>query len=325
MDVRNFEDMLKVPNVKKALAEAIPVTGIQFDPDIMGATKGQADLLLPGIPALKPETVDGVTKTVGIVGVKLSALRYHVKRFEELQNQRKAEIEADERMKAIVKQGLLVAEKEMIFEFEAFMFQVKSTLDMLVKLFIPVFGEKKTDVSTYGKNGEKVITHLEQLKRNKKKRLAPGRVDLLIQLIREAKDPWVKPLIAMRDTVSHHSAQIGIGFSWDAVNDRVRIPMATVGAQEFPVVEIMRMEAERLLDYSTNFIAGTILCAIPVERHHQPLTEIEKQYIGALWGMNMSRAILKLAQNVIYDYTDDDIERARQTYLKRKGQLLQEG
>src|SRR5438128_2160670 len=122
MDGRNFEDMLNVPSVKKALAAAIPVTGIQFDSDIMGATKGQADLLLAGIPDLKPDTVDGVIRAVGIVGVKLSALRYHVKRFEELQNERKREIEADERMKAIVEHGLLVAEKEMTFEFEAFMF-----------------------------------------------------------------------------------------------------------------------------------------------------------------------------------------------------------
>src|SRR5207244_3897978 len=96
MDVKNSEDMLKVPNVKKALAAGVPVTGIEFDPDIMGATKGQADLLLRGIPDLKPEMVDGVTKTVGIVGVKLSALRYHVKRFEELQNERKGDIEADD-------------------------------------------------------------------------------------------------------------------------------------------------------------------------------------------------------------------------------------
>ena len=240
MDIANFEDMLNVPNVKKALAQAIPVTGIQFDSDVMGATKGQADLLLRGIPNLKTETVDGVTKIVGSVGVKLSALRYHAKRFEELQNQRKEEIEGDERMKAVVKKGLLVAEKELIFEFEAFMFQVKSSLDMLVKLFVPVFGVKQADISTYRKAGEKVITYLQQLKRDKKRKLAHGRVDLLIQLIREAKDPWLKPLIALRDTVSHYSSEIGIGFTWDAVNEQVRIPMATVGGTELPVVDVMK-------------------------------------------------------------------------------------
>src|SRR5437588_8772429 len=100
MDITNFEDIANVPNVKKALAAAVPVTGIQFDSDIMGATKGQADLLLPGIPNLKPETVDGVTKGVGIVAVKLSALRYHAKRFEHLQYERKGEIDGDDRTKA---------------------------------------------------------------------------------------------------------------------------------------------------------------------------------------------------------------------------------
>ena len=84
------------------------------------------------------------------------------------------------------------------------------------------------------------------------------------------------------------------------------------------------MEAERLIEYSTNFIAGTILCAIPVERHHQPLTDRERRYVGALWGMDMSRAILKLASNVIYDYTEQDIEGARQAHLENKMKLLQE-
>lgn len=148
MDTRNFEDVARLPNVKKALAEARPVTGIHLDSDIMGATKGQADLLLPGIPNLKPETVDGVTIIVGVVGLKLSALRYHAKRFQQLQEQRKQEIERDERLIAIVRQGMVMSEKEMIFEFEAFMFQIKSTLDMLVKLFVPVFGSKHADLST---------------------------------------------------------------------------------------------------------------------------------------------------------------------------------
>jgi hypothetical protein len=56
----------------------------------------------------------------------------------------------------------------------------------------------------------------------------------------------------------------------------------------------MKLEAERLVSYSTEFIAGTILCAIPLEKRYQPLTEMEKRYVGALWGMDMSRAILKL-------------------------------
>jgi hypothetical protein len=324
MDTRNFEDVAKLPNVKKALAEAKPITGIQFDSDIMGATKGQADLLLPGIPNLKPETVDNVTIIVGIVGLKLSALRYHAKRFEQLQEQRKQEIENDESSRAIVRQGMVMAEKEMIFEFEAFMFQIKSTLDMLVKLFVPVFGSKQADLSTYGKAGQKIVTHLRQLKRDKNKLLAHGRVDLLIELIEQAIDPWLKPLIALRDTVSHYSSQIRIGFSWDEAKEEIRVPMANVSGAEHPLVDVMKIEAERLINYSSQFIGGTILCAIPVERRHQLLTEMEKQYVGALWGMDMSRAILKLSSNVIIDYTEEHVRQAHMRHLENKAKLLED-
>lgn len=322
MDTRNFEDAAKLPNIRKALAEARPVTGIQFDPDIMGATKGQADLLLPGIPNLKPETVDSVTAIVGIVGLKLSALRYHVKRFEELQAQRNQEIENDETIMVIVQQGMVMSEKEMIFEFEAFMFQIKSTLDMLVKLFVPVLGSKHADLSTYGKAGQKIITHLRQLKRDKKKKLAHRRVDLLIELIEQAIDPWLKPLIALRDTVSHYSSQIRIGFSWDPVKGKVKMPIANVSGEEHPIIDVMKTEAERLINYSTQFIAGTILCAIPVETHHQPLTEMEKKYIGASWGMDLSRAMLKLSSNVIVDYTEEHVQQAHKRHLENKANLL---
>ncbi len=321
MGTRNFEDVARLPNVKKALAEARPVTGIHLDSDIMGATKGQADLLLPGIPNLKPETVDGVTIIVGVVGLKLSALRYHSKRFQQLQEQRKQEIERDERLIAIVRQGMVMSEKEMIFEFEAFMFQIKSTLDMLVKLFVPIFGSKHADLSTYGKAGQKIITHLRQLKLDKKKKLAHGRVDLLIELIQQAIDPWLKPLIALRDTISHYSSRIRIGFTWDVIGDEIKIPMADVSGAEHPLVDVMKTEAERLINYSSQFIAGTILCAIPVEKRHRLLTEMDKKYVSALWGMDMSRAILTLASNLI-DYSEEHVQQAHELHLKNKAKLL---
>ncbi len=98
--------------------------------------------------------------------------------------------------------------------------------------------------------------------------------------------------------------------------------MDNVAGTEFPVAEIMKLEAERLINYSTNFIAGTILCAIPVERRHQPLMETEKRYVGALWGMDMSRAILKLSSGVIRDYTEADILDAQRQHQENKSKLI---
>lgn len=320
-----MEDVSNLPQIKKALAEARPVTGIQFDSDIMGATKGQADLLLRGIPTLTPETVDKVIEVVISIGVKLSSLRYHSKHFRQAQELRKREIEADEKIKGIITKGMVISEKEMIFEFEAYLFQLKSALDMLVKLFVPIFGSKQTDISTYGKAGEKVITYLHQLKKNKKKKLTHSRIDLLIELITQARDPWLKPLIALRDTSSHYASHIRIGFGWDAVNNEVRQPMVNVSGTEYPLIEVMEREAEHLVDFSSHFIAGTILCAVPVTTYYQPLEEMEKKYIGALWGIDMSRATLKLSSNVIFNYTENDIEEANKIRLKNKAKLLGEG
>lgn len=317
-----MEDLTNLPNIKKALAENRPVTSIQFDSDIMGATKGQADLLLRGIPTLTPETVDKVIIVAGSIGVKLSALRYHSKRFRQIQDQRKLEIEADEQIKRIIKQGVIISEKEMIFEFEAYLFQLKSSLDMLVKLFVPVFGSKQADLSTYGKAGEKVIIHLRQLKKDKKKKLTHSRIDLLIELIQQVRDPWLKPLIALRDTISHYSSQIRIGFTWDSEKGEVSVPMADVSGTVYPLVEVMKSEAEHLIDYSSQFIAGTILCAVPVTTYYQPLDEMEKKYVSALWGIDMSRATLKLSSNVIFNYTEKDIEEANKLRLQNKAKLL---
>lgn len=228
-----MEDIAKLSNIKKALAEDRPVTTIQFDSDIMGATKGRSDLLLRGIPNLTPETVDKVIKVAIDIGVKLSALRYRSKRFRQIQEQKEQKIEADEKIKGIIKQGLVISEKEVIFEFEAYLFQLKSSLDMLVKLFVPIFGSKQAEISTYGNAGEKVITLLRQLKKNGKKKISHSRIDLLIDLIKQARDPWLKPLIALRDTVSHYSSHIRIGFSWNNENNEVKMPMANVGGTEY--------------------------------------------------------------------------------------------
>jgi hypothetical protein len=49
---------------------------------------------------------------------------------------------------------------------------------------------------------------------------------------------------------------------------------------------------------------------------------MEKRYVSALWGMDMSRAILKLSSGVIFDYTEADIERARKTHVENKAKLM---
>ncbi len=199
----------------------------------------------------------------------------------------------------------------MIYEFEGFFHQIKSTLDMLVKVLGVVIGTKAGTLSTYGDSGTKVVKHLQSKKKDK--RLTPGRIDWLIEEVQKARDPWLSSIIRVRDTISHYRPYVHFGFEWDAEASRVRVPTAEQNNSRKPVHVIMREHTESLIVYSTIFIAISVSCAIPLETRIQVMDEMEKRYIGANWGMDLSMAIWKLASNVMRQYTEKDIEEAMET------------
>ena len=309
MDIKDF---IENERIRTALDQCRPINFVEYDPDIIGAITGQVELLCRFIPNIDGAQMDGIYVTTGGIALKLSALRYHSKRFRTLQVSRLSEIESDENTLKAIKRGVIICEKEMVFEFEAFFFQLKSCLDMLVKLFAPIFGSKYGNVSTYGDKGKDVVTHLNQLKKNKKLNLTHGRVDWLIELIQQVKDPWLKPLIALRDTISHYRSFIRIGFTWNHATNSVGVPMANAGGSEYPLIEIMERETEQMIDYSREFVARTVLCAVPLDIYFHQMSEMEKKYFSVAWGKDLSRAFYNLSRSrTVYDYTEKDVEAAR--------------
>jgi len=282
-----MKEISESERIQRALNQGESVTAVIYEPDIIGAIIGQAELLSRGIPNIDSFRMRGIYEATGGIAVKLSALRYHSQRFRELQDQRLAELELDSDSFETIKRGVIICEKEMLFEFEAFFFQIKSTLDMLVKIFVPVFGGKRSTLSTYGADGKDVITYLEQLKKDKKLELPIGRLDWLIELIQQVKDPWLKPLIALRDTVSHYRSFIGIGFTWNAETKEINVPMADVGGSVYPLVEVMKRETEQLIDYSREFISRAILCAVPPNIGFYPMSENGKSILQRLVGQRL--------------------------------------
>src|SRR5207237_5158020 len=99
----------------------------------------------------------------------------------------------------------------MLYEVEAFFFQYKSALDMLVKILHPIAGNQAKDIHTYGSLGKDVTTQLKQLKKNKKLNLTAGRIDWLIEEIEKVKSPWLESVINIRDTFSHYKSEIALG------------------------------------------------------------------------------------------------------------------
>ena len=60
------------------------VTVVPVDSDLNGATMGQAWLILKGVPELAPSMTDALSFRANCVAMKLQALRYHRRRYEEI-------------------------------------------------------------------------------------------------------------------------------------------------------------------------------------------------------------------------------------------------
>ena len=308
---REIENLLKHKTIAEKLESGSPFISISLDKDILGATVGQAHLMVLGISNVTPELSSAITLRCNAIAIKLCALRYHRKKYEELQKKRNCEISADSNISALIQKGLKICELEMLYEVEAFFFQFKSALDMLVKVLCPIAGNNAKNFHTYGSLGKDVITQLNELKKNKKLNLTAGRIDWLIEEIEKVKSPWMESVIRIRDTFSHYKSEIALGFEWDKEVGRVKVPHATTDNGTSPLNFEMDKLTESLINYCANFIAISISCAFPVTTSIQIMSENEKRYIGARWQMDLSRAIWMLGVNVIREFTEEDIENAK--------------
>lgn len=197
----------------------------------------------------------------------------------------------------------------MLYEVEAFFTQYKSCLDMLVKVLCPITGLQPGTLSTYGDFGNRVIERLNKLKKTSHN-LTVGRIDWLIEEIEKTK-PWLESVIRIRDTYTHYRSEIHFGFEWDKVVGRVKVPHSELDGQSHPLNFVMGELTEPLITYCANFIAIVVSCAVPLTTGLQVMADDEKAYIGARWQLDLSRAIWKIASNVIRTYTAEDIANAR--------------
>jgi len=133
-------------------------------------------------------------------------------------------------------------------EFEAFLFQGKSTLDILVKLLGPLLG---INLVSFGDGGDRVIN---ALRRNVASNRA-ARADLLIQLIEDNK-PWITPwFVDHRDHVTHHEPVVSSGFISVTLEDGVPRHAPPATADGVPFHEAVNHLYSNLLAFCENFLA----------------------------------------------------------------------
>lgn len=90
---------------------------------------------------------------------------------------------------------------DLIFEFEAFLYQIKSSLDMLVKIMIPVLG-KRVKTQTFAAKGDTLVRGLRQYLKDGSAQ--KEKVEEFIKMLEWAKTDWIEKVVDFRDELNHH-------------------------------------------------------------------------------------------------------------------------
>lgn len=115
---------------------------------------------------------------------------------------------------------------ELFYEFEAFLFQTKSTLDMTIKILEHLF-PSTFKVDTFSNKGIKLISNLEAYKKKLPKQMRKNigneerlnlavkyrteTIDTIIKVLEDDRAAWLCKAIDTRDTVSHYRGSFSLG------------------------------------------------------------------------------------------------------------------
>lgn len=144
----------------------------------------------------------------------------------------------------------IMLSQELFCEFDEFLVQLKSTLDYLVKIPVPIFGKKVWNLQTFGGKGDDVLNVLRHNLPEKYKQSAKT-FELLVL---DQHRPWLDQVIKMRDKVNHHLEE-GLqpqAFAVFKQSDQIRIPMYT---KEQSVAQLIEMVWQNFLGFIEDFVA----------------------------------------------------------------------
>jgi hypothetical protein len=243
-------------------------------------------LLSQGFDFFKPKEEERNTFIPILLNVmiKISAMQYHLKKYEQQEafhiEQIKTKVDAE--------RPIAMTAYDLLFELEAFLFQMKSALDLAVKFFKPLF-PNRIKTKTFGSMGKNLIKGLEQFKKDKtaKKEI----VDSIISMIKDDQKTWLKQAITLRNHLNHNYTIPGYGYQahkygnkWDIIGPRI---------EEIDVLTYMKMIYSNCLEFIQEFMCLVIGMFLPKpvyvglkSSNISCIGEPFNQYIKYGWGLN---------------------------------------
>jgi len=245
----------------------------------------QSLALTPGNSDWTPIFYDALSSVMN----KILATKYHAKTIER--------VEREERHKGLKvfknADAPLWESYQLVYETEAFFFQVKSCLDMGAVLLRKTVGFGGMP-GTYGGSGDKVVLALKNYLR-KKEGVNRVAVERLIRLIEEDKRSWIDTSVKIRDQLSHSKSMRGVVFTpvRDSQGRLLDVLAPKLAGRLFSTVaqEIYQNNLEFLQDFISNVVAikmGPGLDLGPIDTafaHHVVRHESQIQYLKFGWTM----------------------------------------
>lgn len=238
---------------KISKAELDAFLKMPFDLEIMGRLYYQARELLLGyaFDVFKPKTQER-DKFISIlldVMIKISAMKYHLKNYEQHETLCIEQLKA----KCGANSHISLQAYELLFELEAFMFQMKSVLDLAVK-FLEALFPHRFKTMTFGEKGEDLIKGLEKFKKDKnaKKEI----VDSIISMIKDDQTSWLKQAITLRDSLNHFKTIAGYNYQAKKMGDKWEIIVPKIA--RLNVLTYMKKIYSNCLEFIQEFMCLVI-------------------------------------------------------------------
>jgi hypothetical protein len=203
--------------------------------EIDGRLYLQAQLLLP--QGNYPELSKVISILVFDVQHKLKAMLYHKRNYLNIENYIINKSVEDGKDKAEIPH-------ELNYEFEAFLFQTKSALDITIKLLEPLF-PNTFKVGTFTNKGLKLINNLNEYKKKVPKQLSKKitdaerlslaikyrslTIDNIIKLLQDDGSAWLCKAIDTRDTISHFKGSLNLTeYSIEKTGEEINIVLPKI-------------------------------------------------------------------------------------------------
>lgn len=179
---------------------------------------------------------------------------------------------------------------ELYAEFDGFLVQLKSSLDHLVKVPVPIFGPKSWKPHTFGDKGNDVIKMLEN---NTPKKFEKHIRVICDRVIRRNQD-WLQLTIDLRDKVNHY-LEGGVPYQFFRVRKVRRGNREVIVVPMWSKVQTLRQALEivwcRLMCLCEEFIGFTVFLRL------KPYWEVKYRHIEDesdtnRWGFTLNREAL---------------------------------